>query len=236
MHTPISQNDHLTEHDRLTPERLVRLVDREASSLAEQLAGARSKHGLTWSALLSAQDEIARLDKSGTTPTIEEFWVATAEPMAQPLLDVCIDAIANAYSTAAAGVSRVERGSTEQDAALGRRIAEIWSSVSFDQDELNDLGGRWQKRLSRRAARSAFLRSMMRPASEYSAHLELTEMTLLDRPPWRHGDRILTAFELVHGDVRAALRQAQHDLAAPLIERPRGVKRVTRVASEHPGQ
>ncbi len=154
------------------------------------------------------------MTRNGSAPGIDDFWTTTAEPMAQPLLDTCLEAIDECFDMVAAGVQRTDFGPGEHDVAIAERASEIWSTVTFDPTGLNELGQKWQRRLHRHATPKAILASAMRPASEFHLQREMTEMAMLDQPPWRHGDRILTAFELAHSDIRSAIRQTQVDLSA----------------------
>lgn len=214
--TTTTSHDHLTERARLTPERLMARVDRASSLLAERLDDARKDHDLTWRGLLSAQEGVAGAQRAGSTPDIDTFWHVTASPMAQPLVDQAQAAIDESVDLITTGLRRLGPGPAIHADALSEQIVMRWSTVAMDQAPLDELGRRWQRRLRRSAIGATLVRTVSRPMREFGAHLEQTELAMLDDAPWRHGDRLLTAFELAHADVRGALRQGRTDIEAAI--------------------
>ncbi len=191
-------------------------VDRASSLLAERLDDARTEHDLTWRGLLSAQEGVAGAGRLGTTPDIETFWAATAVPMARPLVDQAQVLIDDGVDLITAGLRRLGPNPAVHADALSEQIIMRWSTVAMDRAPLDAIGQRWQRRLRRSAVAPTLVRTVSRPMREFSTHLEQTEMAMLDQPPWRHGDRLLSAFELAHTDVKTALRQGRTDIEAAI--------------------
>ena len=130
---------------------------------------------------------IRQLDRHGMATTANEFWESTALPRAQRLVDESKRVIERELALLAK-----HHPDTEPELA----VASLPSTA-----EINDLGAWWQRRLRR----SALLRSIPTIATNTPARAEFLiankEMMLLDRPPWSHSDRLLSAFELAHGQI-----------------------------------
>ena len=96
-------------------------------------------------------------------------------------------------------------------------------------DPINELGEWWQRRLHR----GALVRSLPRlllSGVEAELVVGTAELALLDGPPWSHGDRLLSAFELAHSEIRSQTRLLADDLTNRIVERGAG-----RLIGQEPG-
>ena len=122
--------------------------------------------------------------------------------------------------------------------AAGRATVEHVTAQAIDQlldaipssDPINRLGVWWQRRLRRTATMSA-LPQLLVAGSGADALIGRREMELLDRPPWSHGDRLLSAFELAHSEIKTQTELVVEGLTARIGRRGRTylapVQRVT---------
>ncbi|MEZ5408834.1 MAG: hypothetical protein R2761_12465 [Acidimicrobiales bacterium] len=158
------------------------------AGLREALDRVCREHGLSRRELMAYQRAVHALQRVGQAPTPDEFWAATAQPRAQRLLDAARAAIDAELEPLARSGARVSAGDV---------AAALPSTADIDE-----LGQWWQRRLRR----AATLRALPDVAARLPGAAELTiahhEMGLLDQPPWSHGDRLLSAFELAHAEIR----------------------------------
>ncbi len=154
------------------------------------------EHGLQRRELMAYQRAVHALTRAGRAPTPDEFWAATAQPRAQRLLDAARAAIDTELAPLARAGALVSAGD----------VAAALPSTT----EIDELGQWWQRRLRR----AATLRALPDVAAGRPGAAEVTiahhEMWLLDQPPWSHGDRLLSAFELAHAELRRHGREQAH--------------------------
>ena len=163
-----------------------------------------ASHGLSRGELMAAQRAIRRLDQLGQAPSADAYFATTARPRAQLLVREARAAI-DVHLPCWAGQVRRPAGPASLTLAIPSRAG------------IDELGRWWQRRLRR----AAVVRALPRLVGQLPADLERTiahyEMALLDRPPWSHGDRLLSAFEQAHGEIG---RYSQRRLAE-LGQQPR---------------
>lgn len=156
--------------------------------LREAMGRVGREHGLDRRELMAYQRAVHALRRSGQAPTPDEFWAATAQPRARRLLD------------AARGAIDTELAPLARSGALVS-AADVAAALP-STEEIDELGRWWQRRLRR----AATLRALPDVAAGRPGAAELTiahhEMWLLDQPPWSHGDRLLSAFELAYAEIR----------------------------------
>ncbi len=156
-------------------------------------------------------------------PSASEFWTATASPATAPLVEqacAAIDAGLAEYGLALKkfedslrhafrrplNVDDVERAMLiEALDAASEEARERMERCYPDRSPLDKLGARWQGKLRRAARRSQLRTTLMSTVAQAEMAAQVAEMKLLDEPPWLHGDRLLTAFELAHADIRTHL-------------------------------
>ncbi len=146
------------------------------------------EHGLDRRELMAYQRAVHALRRTGQAPSPDEFWATTAQPRARRLLD------------AARAVIDTELAPLVRTRAL---VSAVDVATALPSTlEIDELGQWWQRRLRR----AATLRALPDVAARLPGAAELTiahhEMWLLDQPPWSHGDRLLSAFELAHAEIR----------------------------------
>jgi hypothetical protein len=86
-------------------------------------------------------------------------------------------------------------------------------------DPIDELGRWWQRRLRRAATLRALPLIALRAPSQAELVIANVEMSLLDRAPWSHGDRLLSAFETAHAEVISHGRRRVGGLAGLLPAR-----------------
>ncbi len=101
------------------------------------------------------------------------------------------------------------------DLAVAREAVECFIAGATVSHRINEVGAWWQSKLRRRAILATVGRLLFTPLGRYELAVTAAEMTLLSEPPWSHDDRMLSAFELAHGD----LRDHVSDLAEELDRR-----------------
>ncbi|MGI9596475.1 MAG: hypothetical protein ACR2QK_09960 [Acidimicrobiales bacterium] len=211
------------------PAEFVELVDRLNESakssgdrLAVRLRQALSRHDLNRQELLAAQRDVTRLRKIGALPGPTEYWRRSALPRAALMVDESMTAVVEEGQALGEALDRfmVElespvlaswTGSSLDpavvDAMTSQAIGYLLSAVPSARS-IDALGSWWQRRLHRAAIVSA-LPELLHSSSDADLVIGRAEMSLLDRPPWSHGDRLLSAFELAHGEIKT-----QSDLVA----------------------
>ncbi len=204
----------------------VRLTDRTATIAGRtvaRLSDVQAEHDLTWRSLLASQRRIAQLDDVGSAPTPLEFWEMEAAPSSASLVTAAALVIESEMANAADAVSRF-RASVEPLVADDRTATLVRADLDavlqpllrgvLDPDPLNAIGERWQRRLRRAATRRVIATRNHRKQSIGSDLLvDQEELVLLDRPPWAHGDRLLSAHEIAHNEIRGLVRDHLRELA-----------------------
>ena len=132
---------------------------------------------------------------------IERFLTATSRSTLEP------------WVSGAEGRAAIQQTGT---AAVDRLLGAVPPSDSID-----DLGEWWQRRLHRRALLRAVPRFLTSRASA-EAIVGAVELDVLDASPWCYGDRLLSAFELAHAEIRRQANGLAEDLTARILDRAAG--------------
>jgi len=196
--------------------------------LRRRLDAAESFHDLSRSELRSAQRSVRELAGRGVAPSPAEFWEQTAQPQGRNLVEASTQAIegeinqlTKALQQFAAGVRlelRTDLTAGQEIALLDdhRRLAadgiDLVMSAVGRSDGINELGAWWQNRLRRRATLKATRLLLTSSLDRFDLIVTAAEMQLLQESPWSHGDRLLTAFELAHSDLREFRQQLERRL------------------------
>ena len=177
------------------------------------LHAVRTTHDLGRKEMRVTERAIRQLDQHGMATTANEFWEATALPRAQLLVNESKRVIDRELTV----LARLH-GDTPHEVA----IAALPSTAG-----INDLGSWWQRRLRR----AAMMRSILAIATNTPARAEFLiankEMALLDQAPWSHGDRLLSAFELAHGEIAKYGRRRASELFDQPTNEPEASDQVT---------
>jgi hypothetical protein len=195
-----------------------RLVDRTAAireRLVTELAHAQREHEIDWRGLLSSQREIAERAATGSAPDPQAFWLHQAEPRAAELRSACesiIDAhlllLWDAVSVFTTAVLSLPDTDSEIDLTDLRtdveRLVRPVSDLGLDRTALDDLGERWSQRMRRQAIRR-FVRSGRQHDPSFASAIDEQELKMMGQAPWAQADKLLSAFELVHTDIRRAI-------------------------------
>lgn len=211
--------------------RLTGLVDTVAAAMASQLAEIQVEHDLTRQEVIAVQDAMSALNRKGEAPAANDYWATDAQPRARVLAEASITAIDGRFAdfpTRVAGArvagARVAGSSLEGQpsattTSTGRQAYTQLLLALPQPTLLNDIGQWWQRRLRRAAVLSSIPAVIVRLPGDGEAAIANREMYLLDRPPWCHGDRLLSAFELAHSDIhrygRDRIVEALEDLLPP---------------------
>lgn len=157
-------------------------------------------HDLGRDELVATERGIGRLAQQSMAPPANEFWETTAVPRAHRLVTEAGIVINRALLSLAQHRCSLcsDRHCSDRHWAVAE--ADVLAVISR-AEQIDELGRWWQRRLRR----TATLRSIPTVLTRVPAQVELTistmEMDLLDRAPWSHSDRLLSAFELAHGEL-----------------------------------
>lgn len=184
---------------------------------------------------MAAQHQITRLRRAGLVPSPTDYWETTAVPRAEILVEHAVDAVldegqrlseaidrfltATSRSTLEPWITGADgRAAIQQTgiAAIERLVGAVPTSTSID-----DLGEWWQRQLHRRAV----LRSIPRLATTRESAetvVGAVELEILDSSPWCYGDRLLSAFELAHAEIRSQAKELADGLTARVNQRGAG--------------
>ncbi len=221
-----AEGDHLLEvSQRLTTRTAV--VEQR---LNERLEAVRSVYDLTPRALLSSHRQLRELVALGTDPSPTEFWEVTANPLAQAMVEAASRVIDDEVGIFEDAVTRFRRSlttlvmTTGEDcrpaaAAVLQECIDQMATCSLDRDPINELGAQWQQRLRRAAGRRLFPKIMLVSTNKSEPLIAVAEMSLLNECPWAHDDRLLSAFELAHADVRQHLRDRLGEMSVVMTHR-----------------
>jgi hypothetical protein len=183
--------------------------------LAARLQRAYELHDLDRGGVMTAQREIDRLAARDLLPSPNSYWETVAVPRANMLVDaarVAIDEESSALDDTldrfltASRRSTLEPWSSGPDGLTAIRRAGVAAAQRIpdavpSSEAIEALGEWWQRRL-RRAAIIKAVPQLLLPAGSTDAVIGAVELVLLDRPPWNFTDRLLSAFELAHSEVR----------------------------------
>lgn len=221
-----SEVDHLLEVSQRLATRTAVIEQR----LNERLEAVRAVYDLTPRALLSSHRQLRELGVLGTDPSPTEFWDVTANPLAQAMVEAASRVIDDEISIFEDAVDRFRRSLTTLVMTTGddcrpaaaevlQQCIDQMVSCGLDRDPINELGAQWQLRLRRAASRSLFPKLMLVSTHNSEPLIAVAEMALLDTSPWAHDDRLLSAFELAHADVRQHLRDRLGQMSVVVTHR-----------------
>lgn len=125
--------------------------------------------------------DLLALDLSTTELCPNDYWSAVALPRASRLV--------------AEAVELIDRSGIDQ------HVSELRPPVPIRQ-----VSAWWHRRLRRAALIRSIPSVLMATPIEAELVIARAEMALLERQPWSHADRLLTAFELAHVQIDRRLR------------------------------
>ncbi len=199
-------------HDRLRQR-----IDTSARRLRSRLRVIADAHDLRASDLKRTQKELRKMRQEGTEPSPTEFWQTTAEPMAAMMVNTSTAAIDDELLNIDDAIDRFSEsvriinrsGSTHITAAQVRQIIEVELEVlddcSASTDSINLLAHKWSTQLRRAAWRRQAHVLLFKSTAEADTIIGQAQVALVDESPWAHTDRLLSAFELGHADIRTHL-------------------------------
>ena len=209
-------NDAIDRVEPADPTGLLSQVDTIMCRMTARLDNIRRAHDLDWRTLLASHREVAELDELGVAPTLGEFWATTASPATEILVREACAAIdeellefrrvLRRFGQATLAASRDAGYEPAPYETVLATAVERLSICGIDRSALDNLGARWQTKLRRAARKASLPRSLFLSVKKADALVDQLEMELLDRGPWAHDDRLLSAFELAHADIHAHLR------------------------------
>lgn len=213
-----------------------RLMDRTAAierRLGARLEQSRQTHDLDVRALLASHQELAQQAETGSAPSPAEFWATTANPRAQALVEACRVVIDDEIAQFAEAAARFQRSVAIAAESSGYKdqpyietldaCVDRLSECALDPGPINRLGDRWQRRLRRTATRKHLGRMLLSSPQKFDQLIGQSELALLDAAPWAHSDRLLSAHELAHADVRIHLRDRLSEISVIVPTRSSGV-------------
>ncbi|NNE95588.1 MAG: hypothetical protein HKN24_06120 [Acidimicrobiales bacterium] len=198
-------------------DRLRQRIDTSARRLQSRLQVIADAHDLRRSDLTRTTRELKRMGHDGSEPSPTEFWEMTAEPMAAMLLNTSIAAIDDELAAVEDAIDRfsesvriINRSATTHVSAGRVRLMleeelRVLERCAASTDNINRLAGRWSNQLRRAAWRRQAPLLLFRSAAEADALLSQAQVALVETAPWAHTDRLLSAFELCHADIRTHL-------------------------------
>lgn len=207
-----------------------RLNDRTAAveqRLASRLNDVQEAYQLTLPSLLSEQRKAHRADANGLTMTATTYWQDVAEPRAAQYVDKATAVIDQEFTAVADAVKRFQQSIRNYSNASGQRsdrsAVSNWISDAVEPllecvptaDQINQVGEKWQQKLHRAAIVRSLPELLLNPQTSARDIIARTEMDLLEKGPWVHGDRMLSAFELATSDIRNYLADELRRVAAP---------------------
>ncbi len=218
------------ENSSVAGDRFDRRAQSIATLLAHRLESTISLHDLTRKRLWATHRNIADLRRQGRAPTLSDFWEQTAHRQARHFLTEAVNVIdaereelTKALQHYAISIAEQDRGTADggpeaASATVERNMATAMAGIELVVgaataiSSINELGAWWQGRLRRAAIMATAGRLLFTPVGRFELEVSAAEMRLLDRPPWSHDDRMLSAFELAHSDLRDHLASARNEL------------------------
>lgn len=223
-------------------ERLGHDAELSKHRLGIKLRLALSKHDLTRQELLAAQRDIVRLARIGAVPGPTEYWQRSALPRASALVDESMIAVVDEGAALGESIDQfllaisrppltdwADRWLNERAlrAATAKPISCLVEAVP-PPHPINALGTWWQHKLHQAAVRQSIpklLTGLVSASGDESGKADVVigqaELALLDGPPWSHGDRLLSAFELAHGEIRTQTELVAEGLTTRVASRGR---------------
>ncbi len=206
-------------------DRLRQRIDSSARRLTNRLRVIADAHDLRSGDLRRTQKELRRMRNEGSEPTPTEYWETTAEPMAAMMVNTAIAAIDDELAKVDEAIDKFSEsiriinrsGRLHVSAAQVRTILEAELSslqeCAPSTDGINDLANRWSTQLRRAAWRRQIPLLLFRSSAEADTIIGQAQVELVDESPWAHTDRLLSAFELGHADIRTHLFDQVAELA-----------------------
>lgn len=217
-------------------DRFSRRAQSIAALLAHRLETALLLHDLSEKRLWAAHRTVARLHRQGLAPTPTRYWEETAQPEARRLLHEAMqifeaerDELKKALQQFAITVGEQRRAEAmavdhvtsdryqpangldpaiSVDLAVARNGIDVFLAAASTGGRLNEVGAWWQGRLRRRAILATAGRLLITPLERCELAVSAAEMKLLSGPPWCHDDRLLSAYEVAHSDLRDHVTRA----------------------------
>ena len=221
--------------DELAPafDRFRHRVDRLTATLLVGLHDIHEAHGLSYNELVRTQRALRRLESETRAPSAQSFWDSTAYPRAQMLVTAAqplIDVAGHTFSDAVSRLSRsVELATVDHQSispiapGLLRRMIDVGGNVvctaTPSRDEIDQIGERWHRRLRRAAWKSVVPTQLAMSTTALEDRIDRMELELLEQLPWAHGDRLLSAFELAHVDIKTMIRTASRASTSDPVDR-----------------
>lgn len=221
-------------------DRFARRAQSIASLLDRRLKHTISAHDLSEKRLWAAHREMAEQHRRTAAPTPGDYWEKTAYPRAQRFLAEMVDVVAAeeeeltrafqqfAFSVAEQtrrGAPAIDDNPLEQRRPTGGADIDLDTAIAVARsgvdefvaaaavgNRINEVGAWWQGKLRRKAIVVSMARLLVAPVGHYQIEVAAAEMRLLARPPWSLDDRLLSAFELAHSDLREHLSARRRDL------------------------
>jgi hypothetical protein len=189
-----------------------------ANGMARHLEAVYTVHGLSRRELLGVHRGIAKLQRAGAAPSANEFWETTALPRARALTYVARAALDSELAEIGAALELAGNRLVVADQRLepisASDLARPLLAALPSGDAIDRLGRWWQRRLRRAATVRALPSIALRVPAQAELAIASAEMQLLDRPPWSHGDRLLSAFEIAHAEIATYGRRRIAEQAA----------------------
>ncbi len=232
---PEHSDDRAPAHDRFA-----RRAQSIAALVARRLEATRSAHDLSERRLWAAHRDLIELHREGGAPTPTDYWEQSAHPRARHFLNEMMQVIAaeqeellRAFQQFAVGIAErpgLAAPAREDDSAghrcfpgqvddtLAAAIAVAHAGVdefitaASVGNKINEVGAWWQGKLRRKAILATAGKLLITPLGRYEIEVAAAEMRLLAEPPWSHDDRLLSAFELAHSDLRDHVATLRKDL------------------------
>ncbi|MCP3988291.1 MAG: hypothetical protein GY724_04390 [Actinomycetia bacterium] len=200
-----------TRSERGAPSRLSNEVGAAAGRLHRQMLAVQASYGLGRRELAATQRAVRQLLRVGQAPAANDFWETTAQPRAQRLTRLGIAVIDEEMTRLQGGVRPrmtskhrffdLSHASAPPQRTIEPMIEDLRLALSA-ANRIDELGRWWQRRLRR----AALIRALPTIATHTPGEAELlissAEMELLDRGPWSHSDRFLSAFELANREIQ----------------------------------
>jgi hypothetical protein len=216
-----------------------RRLDQESTAIARDLRStllaAYELHDLTRREVQTAQREIERLARSGLLPKPAAYWSDVAVPRASLLVDGAMGAVNGAGAGLADHVDRfltaTSRSTLEPWISSADGLAQLQVTANQaidrvlevipDDEGINQIGEWWQRGLRRAATTRAIPKLLVSPEPA-DVVIGTAELSLLDQAPWCYGDRLLSAFELAHSEIRTRARGLTDEIRLDVRQRAHG--------------